>query len=214
MLSPRTAVVVARVAAGRRLFAVVPNTALLRRYNVATTSRTTPPPLPARRCPQTPAPSSGVGSRTGRRRSSFDGNNSGGSGGSGGGGGDTGGSSTAVKHLPLKAFATGALAGAFGSWVGLGGGFVSLPILTMVLRLTQHQAHGTSLCAVTATGFAGVRACVRACVCACVRACVRAWVRGLADTTRQAGRMEVEAGHARVWCITCAYACTCTRVLE
>ena len=62
-----------------------------------------------------------------------------------------------VSNLPLKGFATGALAGAFGSWVGLGGGFVSLPILTMVLRLTQHQAHGTSLCAVTATGFAGVR---------------------------------------------------------
>ena len=62
-----------------------------------------------------------------------------------------------VKYLPAKGFATGALAGAFGSWVRLGGGFVSLPILTMALRLTQHQAHGTSLCAVTATGFAGVR---------------------------------------------------------
>ena len=69
----------------------------------------------------------------------------------------TGGNTSSVSHLPLKGFATGALAGAFGSWVGLGGGFVSLPILTMVLRLTQHQAHGTSLCAVTATGFAGVR---------------------------------------------------------
>eukprot|EP00750_Incisomonas_marina_P000293 INCI10221.2.p1 GENE.INCI10221.2~~INCI10221.2.p1 ORF type:complete len:366 (+),score=45.34 INCI10221.2:262-1359(+) len=67
----------------------------------------------------------------------------------------TGGNTSSVSHLPLKGFATGALAGAFGSWVGLGGGFVSLPILTMVLRLTQHQAHGTSLCAVTATGFAG-----------------------------------------------------------
>ena len=60
-----------------------------------------------------------------------------------------------VPNLPLKGFATGALAGAFGSWVGLGGGFVSLPILTMALRLTQHQAHGTSLTAVTATGLAG-----------------------------------------------------------
>lgn len=62
-----------------------------------------------------------------------------------------------VTNLSLKGFATGALAGAFGSWVGLGGGFVSLPILTLVLRLTQHQAHGTSLCAVATTGFAGVR---------------------------------------------------------
>ena len=61
------------------------------------------------------------------------------------------------SFLPLKGFATGALAGAFGSWVGLGGAFVSLPFLTMVLKLTQHQAHATSLCAITATGLAGVR---------------------------------------------------------
>ncbi|KAG5192654.1 sulfite exporter TauE/SafE-domain-containing protein, partial [Tribonema minus] len=35
------------------------------------------------------------------------------------------------------------------------GGFVAIPLLTGWLRLTQHQAHGTSLGAVCATGAAG-----------------------------------------------------------
>ncbi|CAN0355570.1 unnamed protein product [Laminaria digitata] len=37
----------------------------------------------------------------------------------------------------------------------MGGGFVAIPSLTAWLRLTQHQAHGTSLGAVFATGAAG-----------------------------------------------------------
>ncbi|CAN0289064.1 unnamed protein product [Ectocarpus sp. 12 AP-2014] len=49
----------------------------------------------------------------------------------------------------------GAGAGSLGSLVGLGGGFVAIPFLTGWLGLTQHQAHGTSLGAVFATGAAG-----------------------------------------------------------
>jgi len=51
----------------------------------------------------------------------------------------------------------GTFAGALGSMVGMGGGFVMIPLMTnrSLLALTQHQAHGTSLFAVAATGFAG-----------------------------------------------------------
>ncbi|GAX21662.1 hypothetical protein FisN_29Hh100 [Fistulifera solaris] len=54
-----------------------------------------------------------------------------------------------------KAFAIGTLAGTMGSLAGMGGGFVMIPLLTGVCRLSQHQAHGTSLAAVMATGLAG-----------------------------------------------------------
>lgn len=39
----------------------------------------------------------------------------------------------------------------------MGGGFIMIPLMTMpqLLRLSQHQAHGTSLFAVMATGLAG-----------------------------------------------------------
>jgi uncharacterized membrane protein YfcA len=42
-----------------------------------------------------------------------------------------------------------------GSLAGMGGGFVMIPAMTTLLKLTQHQAHGTSLCAVAATAVAG-----------------------------------------------------------
>jgi uncharacterized membrane protein YfcA len=50
----------------------------------------------------------------------------------------------------------GSVAGLLGSLAGMGGGFVMIPLMTSsLLRLTQHQAHGTSLFAVAATGVAG-----------------------------------------------------------
>lgn len=54
-------------------------------------------------------------------------------------------------------FCVGSLAGFCGSLVGMGGGFVMIPLMTSknLLRLSQHQAHGTSLFAVTTTGLAG-----------------------------------------------------------
>ena len=58
-------------------------------------------------------------------------------------------------HLLPKTFAIGSFAGLLGSLAGMGGGFVMVPLMTSFLRLSQHQAHGTSLFAVAATGLAG-----------------------------------------------------------
>lgn len=56
----------------------------------------------------------------------------------------------------VKAVGIGSLAGFCGSLVGMGGGFVMIPLMTSpLLRLSQHMAHGTSLFAVAATGLAG-----------------------------------------------------------
>lgn len=61
-----------------------------------------------------------------------------------------------VDQIAGKGFAIGTLAGLCGSLVGLGGGFIMIPLMTSrFLRLSQHQAHGTSLFAVTTTGIAG-----------------------------------------------------------
>jgi uncharacterized membrane protein YfcA len=61
-----------------------------------------------------------------------------------------------VKHIIPKAFGVGTLAGVCGSLAGMGGGFIMIPLMTSsLIRLTQHQAHGTSLFAVTTTGLAG-----------------------------------------------------------
>eukprot|EP00903_Cladosiphon_okamuranus_P015302 g14136.t1 len=57
--------------------------------------------------------------------------------------------------VALKSTGIGGGAGMIGSLVGMGGGFVAIPFLTGWLGLTQHQAHGTSLAAVFATGAAG-----------------------------------------------------------
>ncbi|MDH4163872.1 MAG: sulfite exporter TauE/SafE family protein [Nitrospirota bacterium] len=50
---------------------------------------------------------------------------------------------------------TGLLAGMFGGLVGLGGGVIMIPLMVSVLKLTQHEAHGTSLVALVFTGIAG-----------------------------------------------------------
>ena len=59
------------------------------------------------------------------------------------------------KLQTIKSFSIGSLAGLLGSLAGMGGGFVMIPLMTSILRLSQHSAHGTSLFAVTATGIAG-----------------------------------------------------------
>jgi uncharacterized protein len=59
-------------------------------------------------------------------------------------------------RLQVSSFLIGSCAGCLGSLAGMGGGFVLIPMLTSsVMRLSQHQAHATSLFAVTATGIAG-----------------------------------------------------------
>lgn len=52
----------------------------------------------------------------------------------------------------------GLAAGYFGGLVGLGGGVIMIPLMTAVLKLTQHQAHGTSLVALIFTGLSGAMA--------------------------------------------------------
>jgi uncharacterized membrane protein YfcA len=46
----------------------------------------------------------------------------------------------------------------FGSLVGMGGSFVALPMLTGILNLGQHTAHGTSMAAVLFTSSGGILA--------------------------------------------------------
>ena len=52
-------------------------------------------------------------------------------------------------------FATGLSGGFFGGLVGLGGGVVMIPIMTGLVKLTQHKAHGTSLVAIIFTALVG-----------------------------------------------------------
>ncbi len=49
----------------------------------------------------------------------------------------------------------GIVAGLFGGLVGVGGGVVMIPFMVRGLKLTQHQAHGTSLVVLVFTGIAG-----------------------------------------------------------
>ncbi len=50
----------------------------------------------------------------------------------------------------------GIVAGLAGGLFGVGGGIVLIPLLTGVFKLTQHQAHGTSLAAIGATAIASL----------------------------------------------------------
>jgi len=49
----------------------------------------------------------------------------------------------------------GLIKGAFGGLFGLGGTVVAIPLLTSLGKLTQHQAHGTSIFAVFVSGLIG-----------------------------------------------------------
>ena len=55
----------------------------------------------------------------------------------------------------LISLAIGLAAGLFGGLIGLGGGLIMIPLMIGVLKLSQHQAHGTSLVALIFTGMAG-----------------------------------------------------------
>jgi uncharacterized membrane protein YfcA len=56
----------------------------------------------------------------------------------------------------IGGLAGGALAGIAGGLFGVGGGLVLVPVLTGFFRLTQHQAHGTSLAVISATAITGI----------------------------------------------------------
>lgn len=62
-----------------------------------------------------------------------------------------------VSHGGWAAGIAGFVAGFAGGLFGVGGGIVLVPLLTSrFFRLTQHQAHGTSLAAIGATAIAGL----------------------------------------------------------
>jgi uncharacterized membrane protein YfcA len=52
-------------------------------------------------------------------------------------------------------FLIGLFAGSFGGLVGLGGGVIMVPLMTIILKLGQLKAHGTSLVALVFTGITG-----------------------------------------------------------
>lgn len=50
---------------------------------------------------------------------------------------------------------SGVLGGFFGGLLGLGGGVIMIPLMTWLAKMTQHQAHGTSLVAIVFTAIVG-----------------------------------------------------------
>lgn len=56
----------------------------------------------------------------------------------------------------LRGLVAGALTGIAGGLFGVGGGLVMVPALTGFFRLTQHQAHGTSLAVIGATAITAI----------------------------------------------------------
>jgi uncharacterized protein len=61
----------------------------------------------------------------------------------------------ACRVKGITGFVIGILGGFFGGLIGLGGGVVMIPLMTGVVRLTQHKAHGTSLVAIIFTALVG-----------------------------------------------------------
>jgi uncharacterized membrane protein YfcA len=55
----------------------------------------------------------------------------------------------------IISFLVGLAAGIFGGLAGLGGGIIMIPLMIHALKLSQHQAHGTSLVAIVFTGISG-----------------------------------------------------------
>jgi uncharacterized protein len=55
----------------------------------------------------------------------------------------------------ILGFIIGISGGLLGGLVGVGGGIIMIPLMTKLAKLTQHQAHGTSLVAIVFTGLAG-----------------------------------------------------------
>ncbi|HEY5426177.1 MAG TPA: sulfite exporter TauE/SafE family protein [Candidatus Tumulicola sp.] len=61
-------------------------------------------------------------------------------------------------HGPLELFAVALFASAFGAMVGLGGGFILVPVLRLVFGLAPAEAAGTSLVLIVTSGASGALA--------------------------------------------------------
>ena len=61
-----------------------------------------------------------------------------------------------VSSKPGRSVFTGLTGGFFSGLTGVGGGVVMVPLLTGLLRLPQHRAHGTSLAIVIFVASAGL----------------------------------------------------------
>ena len=61
-----------------------------------------------------------------------------------------------TSHERAISLLGGAGAGAFGGLFGVGGGIFLVPVIAGPLGRTQHEAHGTSLAAISATALAGM----------------------------------------------------------
>lgn len=55
----------------------------------------------------------------------------------------------------LLKFLIGFMGGFFGGLIGFGGGIIMIPLMVYFLRVSQHRAHGNSLCAVVFTSISG-----------------------------------------------------------
>ncbi len=64
---------------------------------------------------------------------------------------------------------SGILGGFFGGLLGLGGGVIMIPLMTWLAKMTQHQAHGTSLVELVFTAIVGVMIYNWICYWFCVR---------------------------------------------
>jgi uncharacterized protein len=58
----------------------------------------------------------------------------------------------------IISLAIGLAAGCLGGLIGVGGGIIMIPLMVGILKLSQHQAHGTSLLALVFTGLGGALA--------------------------------------------------------
>jgi len=62
---------------------------------------------------------------------------------------------TATTREVVILLLIGAAAGVMSGLLGVGGGIVMIPLMTALLGLTQHKAHGTSLAVIVFTAIAG-----------------------------------------------------------
>ncbi len=63
---------------------------------------------------------------------------------------------SSLRSQAVRGGITGVAGGLFSGLTGVGGGAVMVPMLTGILRLSQHQAHGTSLAIIIFVASAAV----------------------------------------------------------